>query len=444
MSYVPHTDADRRAMLSAIGVSSVEDLLRGIPEPLRLRRMLDLPPALAEPDLERHVDAISARVRTSPGLVSFLGAGCYDHFIPAAVDALANRAEFVTAYTPYQPEASPGILQAIFEYQTLVCLLTGMEVSNASLYDGATALAEAARLGLEATGRNRLLVSPLVHPDAREVLATALQPSGAGISLLSRKGSATVFEPASGEPLAAVLVQQPNFLGGVEDLAKASALARSLGALLVVSANPISLGLLRRPGDLGADVVVGEGQPLGIPPSYGGPGFGFFATRRAHVRRLPGRLVGETVDRRGDRAFVLTLQTREQHIRREKATSNICSNQALMALRGAVYLSLLGPSGLREVALECARKARFLADRISRLPGFSLPCEGPFFHEFAVRPPVPVERLLDRLLDEGFLGGVPLGRMFADLGDAFLVAVTERRTRADLERFLEALERCAR
>lgn len=444
MPYLPHTDADRQAMLAALGVERLEALADLIPEHLRLTRPLDLPAAMSELELTAHLTELAERNASLADRPHFLGMGSYDHFVPAVVDHVASRSEFLTAYTPYQPEVSQGALQAFFEYQTLVCQLTGMDVANASLYDGASGLAEAALMCRNITGRARLLVPDALHPHYVQVLRTYLAHTALAVETVPYTEAGTVdpaaLEAQLGDDVAGVVVASPNVLGIVEDVAAVADRAHQSGALAVAVVDPISLGLLRRPGDAGADIVVGEGQALGTPPSFGGPGLGLFAARDAFARKMPGRLVGQTADRHGRRAFVLTLQTREQHIRRERATSNICTNQGLIALRAAVYLAAVGREGLRQVATLCLQKAHYAAESIAGLPGFDLAFTGPFFKEFAVRCPIPPAEVNARLLDHGIMGGVDLGRFRPDWQGLMLLCVTERRTRADIDRLVRALE----
>ena len=451
MTYIPHSPQEREAMLAAVGVKSLEDLFKDVPPKHRFPK-LDLPPALTEMEAAAELGELSIgneNLRTD--LVSFLGAGAYNHYIPAAVDSVLQRGEFYTAYTPYQPEISQGTLQAIFEYQSLVASLTGMEASNASHYDGATATAEALSLAhAQFRGkRTKVLVSPALHPQYRAVLRTyaggldlhlAGDESGADAQAFAalEAGPGSLAE-AIDEDTALVVVQYPDFFGRIYDYTVLVEAAHARGALVCVAANPTALGLLKTPGEMGADVVVGEGQPLGIPLSYGGPYLGFFATRRQYVHKMAGRLVGETVDSRGQRAYVLTLTAREQHIRRERATSNICTNQGLLALASAVYLSLLGKSGLRQVAELCYHKAHYAAQRLSKLPGFGLPFGDPFFHEFALRCPRPVAELNDRLLEHGILGGYDLGQDYPSLQDHLLIAVTEMNTRDEIDALVAVL-----
>ncbi|MGE0533487.1 MAG: aminomethyl-transferring glycine dehydrogenase subunit GcvPA [Pirellulales bacterium] len=445
MPYLPNTPEDQQAMLSAIGAGSLDELFAQVPAELRLQRPLDLPPALTELELTQHLGELAARTASTADKVCFLGAGSYDHFIPAVVDAIASRGEFYTSYTPYQPEASQGNLQAFFEYQTLITQLTGLDVSNASLYDGASAAAEAMLMTLAATRRHgRLVVARSVHPEYRQVLDTYLEHLG--IELVTVGASDGALSPddlaaALNDQTAGVLVQQPNFFGCLEEMAELAEVTHRAGALFVAAVDPVSLGILKRPGDYGADIVVAEGQALGSPMSFGGPYLGIMACREEFVRRMPGRITGQTVDRQGRRCWVLTLQTREQHIRREKATSNICTNQGLFALRACVYLSVLGPHGLREVAELSLRKSHYAAERLAAIDGLSLEFSRPFFKEFAVRAPQGlVEPLLEHAYrDDGLLAGVPLGRWYPELADCFLVTVTEKRVRSEIDRLAASL-----
>jgi glycine dehydrogenase subunit 1 len=450
-TYVPHSDPDVRAMLAAVKAGSIEELFADIPEDVRRREPLALPAGLSELEVLAELRRLAAANTPASGLVSFLGAGIYDHYVPAVVDAIVSRSEFLTAYTPYQPERSQGVLQSIFEFQTAICELTGMDVSNASMYDAGTALAEASFLAGHHTRRGEILVSAGVHPEYREVLECETANHGPRPHVVElQAGGATdlaALRAATGPDTAAVVVQQPNFFGALEDVAAVAGIAHAAGALLVVVADPLSLGLFEAPGRLGADVVVGEAQSLGNAMSFGGPGLGFMAVTKPLLRRIPGRLVGETVDLEGKRGFVLTLQTREQHIRREKATSNICSNHALNALAALVYLSWLGREGLAELGLLCARKTVYLRQRLLALPGVSAFTEGPVFREFAVRLPVPAAVMVEALAPAGFLAGVPAGRFAArfggacgDLDDVLLIATTEKRTRAEIDAFVSAVE----
>jgi glycine dehydrogenase subunit 1 len=428
-------------MLAAVGAASVEELLADIPAEVRLRRPLDLPAGVAESEVFEELRALAARNQPASALVSFLGAGAYDHYVPAVVDAVTSRSEFMTAYTPYQPERSQGLLRAIFEYQTVICELTGLPVSNASLYDGATALTEATLLAGASTRRGGVVVSAGVHPEYRQVLATTSNAhgprpvevalSGRGYTPLESLAAAVDGDTA------AVVVQQPNFLGGLEEMAAAAQLAHDAGALFVAVVDPLSLGLLKPPGEYGADIAIGEAQSLGNYLSFGGPYLGFMAVAEPLLRRLPGRIAGETVDTEGKRGYVLTLQTREQHIRRERATSNICSNHALNALAALVYLSWLGKDGLPALALQLARSAAYLRERLLGVPGVEPYTRGPVFREFAVTLPVAAGDLVAALAQRGYLAGLDLGRFWPERGNTLLLAVSESRTRAEIDAFVE-------
>ncbi|RKO66641.1 aminomethyl-transferring glycine dehydrogenase subunit GcvPA [Desulfofundulus salinus] len=446
MRYIPNTPADRQKMLADIGVGSVEELFADIPEQVRLKRELDLPDALSEPELVRHMEKLAGKNGDTGRYTCFLGGGYYDHYIPAVVPALLARSEFYTAYTPYQAEISQGTLAAIYEFQTMICELTGMDVANASMYDGATALAEAAAVATGATGRHRVVVARTVHPEYRQVLNTYLEPRGVELVELPFAGGITVTDNLDqyiDRQTAAVLVQQPNFFGCLEDVHSLEQAARGAGALFIVSADPISLGLLKPPGEYGADIVVGEGQSLGLPLSFGGPGFGYFAAREKFLRRIPGRVVGATTDVHGRRGFVLTLQAREQHIRREKATSNICSNQALCALAATIYLSAMGPAGLRRVAGLCAQKAAYAKKRLAGVKGITVAFTAPSFKEFVLKSEYPVTGVQEVLLRRGLVAGPDLGCFYPELSNHLLVAVTEKRTKEEIDRLAEALEEVA-
>jgi glycine dehydrogenase subunit 1 len=436
--FVPHTDAEFDAMLAFLGLSSPDELFAAVPEALRLAGGLDLPPGLPEADVAVAMARL-AKANTAAELVCFAGGGIYDHEVPAAVRSLTFRSEFVTAYTPYQPEVSQGVLQMLFEYQTMVARLAGLEVANASLYDGASALVEGVNLAVAASGRPTVWLSGGVNPGWRDVLGTFAAGTGHELVDVPLAGGTTAW-PEAGSP-GAVVVQQPNYLGCLEDLAEARRVADRTGALLVVAFDPVAAALLRSPGELGADVVVGEGQPFGTPMSFGGPLLGLFACRLSHVRRLPGRLVGETLDVEGRRAYVTTLRTREQDIRREKASSNVCTNQTLIAVACAIQLSWLGTGGLRELALRCARGTRYAREALLAIDGLEPLVPAPVLREFAVRTPVPAATVVERMADEGFLAGVALPD---ESGHGLLVAVTERRTRAEIDDYAAALEKVVR
>ncbi len=444
MSYVLNTPDDQRAMLEKIGAKSIEELFARIPENLRLQRSLAVPPALTEIELTRHVQELAARNQSAADAVCFLGGGSYDHFIPAVVDAIAGRSEFYTAYTPYQAEASQGSLQAFFEYQTLICQLTGLDVANASLYDGGSAVAEAVLMALTVhPKRHKVLIAESVHPEYRLSLATYAANLDIHVETLPTPHgflNPDDLKKACDDKTLCVVVQHPNFFGSLEEAEALSAAAHASGALFVVSFDPISLGLLKRPGQYGADIAVAEGQCLGNPMTYGGPYLGILACREEYVRKMPGRLVGQTVDRNGKRCWVLTLQTREQHIRREKATSNICTNQGLMALKATVYLAALGPQGLKETAELCTRKAHYAAEQLTKIDGVRLKFERPFFKEFTLQVEKDVPGLLSDLLKEGYHAGLHLGRWYSSLGQCISVAVTEKRTRAEIDGLKHAWE----
>ena len=439
MSYIPNTDADRAEMLSAVGVSSLDDLFTPIPKHLQFNKDLQIPPRMDQLTLAKHLNRLASKNVHAEAYPCFLGAGIYDHYMPPTVAAITGRSEFYTSYTPYQPEVSQGMLQSIFEFQTLLCQLLGMDVANASMYDGATALAEAAIMAGELTGRKRVTVLSSVHPTYRQVLETYLRHMGLSIDLVpdtNGLGDLTV----TGDT-AAVIVQHPNFFGSLEDMKLLSEAAHAGGALLVVCVDPISLGLLAPPGEYDADIVVGEGQPLGCPMGYGGPLLGFFACKNKFMRRLPGRIVGQTTDGDGKRAFVMTLRTREQDIRRERATSNICTNEALYALAASVYLATMGKQGLTQTAQLCLQKSHYAAAEIAKRPGYALAFpDQPFFKEFVVKTPGDPAAINEKLLAQGMIGGLPLGDLYPELGDAMLICVTEQRTKEEIDALVSALE----
>jgi len=440
--FVPHTVEDREAMLQAIGVKRMEDLFQDVPAQYRFPQ-LDLPPALTEMEALQELREIASVNETTQDLVCFLGAGAYNHYVPAAVDSILRRGEFYTAYTPYQPEVSQGTLQAIFDYQSLITALTGMDVSNASHYDGATAVAEAVSMAYAnfRGKRTKVVLSPALHPQYRQVvhtynIGTPIQLVGEDIDL---KAGPEALLPYIDNNTALVIVQYPDFFGRIYDYTKLAEAAHGAGALLSIAVNPLALAIFTPPGQFGADIVTGEGQPLGIPLSSGGPYLGIFATKQEYVRKMAGRLVGETVDNRGQRAYVLTLTAREQHIRREKATSNICTNQGLMALASTVYMSLLGKEGLREVAELNYHKAHYAAQQIAALPGYSLWSDAPFFNEFAVRCPKQVSEINAHLLDHDILGGYDLGQDYQGMENVMLVAVTEMNSREEIDLLVDVL-----
>ena len=447
MRYLPHTQSEIDSMLAAIGSPSIDALFDDVPPAYRLNRPLAIEPALDEASLMGHLEAL-ANKNESVRALSFLGAGLYHHHIPPAVDQLLLRSEFYTAYTPYQPEVAQGTLQAIFEFQTMVAELLGMEVANASMYDGASAAAEAVTMARRVTGKDRVVLSAGLHPEYRETIYTYLRNIDHGtpdldLVRLNDDGRTDLAELEAhvNDQTAAVLVGYPNFLGAVEDLAAIRAICTKHGALMVTAtAEPYAMSLLAPPGKFGADIAVGEGQALALPPQLGGPGVGLFATRKEHVNKMPGRLVGETVDHDGARGFVLTLSTREQHIRREKATSNICTNHGLVALAFTIRTSMLGRKGFDEAGRACLSKAEYLKGRIAATGKYTLPASAPTFNEFVVRRNEgKAAPLLAALGAKGILGGVPLGKFYAERDRDFLVAVTERHSKADLDRFVDAL-----
>jgi len=448
--FLPNADHDRERMLAAVGIKRVDELFQDVPEQFRFPS-LDLPPAQTEMQVSANLNELAMTNITSRDTLCFLGAGAYNHYVPAVVDAIIQRGEFLTAYTPYQPEVSQGTLQAIFEYQSLITALTGMDVSNASHYDGATAAAEAVVMAYHnfRGKRTQVVVAQSVNPMYRKVIRTYTQ----GFTDFTITGDAHTADDPLAEPdtllplidqnTALVMVQYPDYFGRIYDYTQIGAAAHAAGALFCVAVNPTALGLLRPPSEFGADIVVGEGQPLGIPLSYGGPYLGIFATRKEYVRKLAGRLVGETVDADGKRAYVLTLTAREQHIRREKATSNICTNQGLIALASTVYMSLLGKQGMRQVAELCYQKAHYAADRIAQIPGYSICSGAPFFHEFIVCCQKPVQQINDYLLEYNILGGYDLGQDYPGLENHMLLAVTEVITKDEIDALCDALEEAA-
>ncbi len=448
MTYLYNTPDDQASMLKSIGVESIEELFSTIPDDLRLKRDLELPPQMGELELTQHLSALAAKNASPATHACFLGGGSYDHFVPAAVDALASRGEFYTSYTPYQPEVSQGNLQAMFEYQTLICDLTGMDLSNASLYDGGSALAEAVIMALNTGKRGeKVVVLGSVHPEYRQILQTYFSHLGIEIvEIACPEGVADLakVEETINVDTNCVVIQSPNFFGGVEDVAAIAEIAHKNDAVVIQSFDPISLGLLKRPGDLGADIAVAEGHSLGSPMQYGGPYLGIMACSDKFVRRLPGRIVGQTEDRRGKRCWVLTLQTREQHIRREKATSNICTNQGLFALRASIYLALVGPGGLKQAATLCTLKAHYAQSKLTEVERLEPVFGGnPFFKEFVLRDTQGnVEGLLAEAREAGFLGGIPLGQFFPEMDDCFLVCVTEKRTKNEIDALARTFSLC--
>jgi glycine dehydrogenase subunit 1 len=440
--YTSATDADRRAMLERIGVGSIDELFADIPAGVRLDRALDLPAGKPEQEVYAYLRDLAARNVSAEDEISFLGAGMYDHYVPALIDSILQRSEFLTPYTPYQPEISQGGLQVMFEYQTAISELTGLPVSNASVYEGPSAVAAAGWLARLHTKRGRFLVSRAVHPHSREALETTSEGWGTTIEELPLADGVTdpdALREAMGEDVAAVILAQPNFLGAVEDLEALAPVARATGALLIVQADPLTLGVLRPPGDFEVDVAVGEGQTLGNRLDYGGPSFGFFAAQQAYLRKLPGRIAGETTDVDGRRGFVLTLQTREQHIRREKATHNICTAQALNALAGVIYLSWLGREGIVELGELLLARTAYARERLSELDGVELLHDQPVVREFAVRLDADVHDVIERCAAAGVNPGYAIGADYDEFADGLLVAITEQRSREDIDRLAEVL-----
>ena len=446
MTYIPNTPEDQHIMLEALGLPDLESLLTPVPEDVRLHRPLNLPTALPEPDLKRVLGTMAARNKTLDTTVSFLGAGTYDHALPSVVPHLQRRSEFVTSYTPYQPEVSQGMLQAIYEFQTMVCQITGLDVANASLYDGATAMIEAVLLALGPGGRGEVVISQGVDPQYRRVLHTYAHARGFTIVEVPTVNGVTSLEAlneAVKTTTAAVVIQQPNFFGCVEDVRSIEPIAHKGKAVFVSTiTEPASLSLLATPGEYGADIAVGEMMSFGNTMSYGGPALGFMAARNKYMRLLPGRLVGQTIEEgNGKRTgYVLTLQTREQHIRRERATSNICTNQSLLAVGATIYLAALGKQGFRELGELCVQKAHYAQRRITAIPGFKAAFGGPFFDEFVIESPVRIGQLQRRFEQAGIIGGYPLAQDYPDLPNAMLFCVTETRTKADIDLLVDVLK----
>ncbi|HVT75548.1 MAG TPA: aminomethyl-transferring glycine dehydrogenase subunit GcvPA [Acidimicrobiales bacterium] len=437
--YVPHTDREIASMLDFVGLSSLDELFDCVPEALRLAGGLDLPAGLSEFDTAAEMERL-AGLNTGADLVCFAGGGAYDHDIPAAVRRLAGRTEFVTAYTPYQPEVAQGVLQALFEYQTMVARLSGLEIANASLYDGATALVEAVNLAVAASGRQQVEMSDGVHRLWQDVVRTFAAGTGHDIVRVPLRGGVTDWSNV--REAGAVVVQYPNRLGVLDDVAAAAEVARNTGAMLVMVFDPVAAAVLKSPGEWGADIAVGEGQPFGTPMSFGGPYLGLFAAKLEHVRRIPGRLVGETADPEGRRAFTTTLRTREQDIRREKASSNVCTNQTLIAVTAMIQMGWLGKQGLVDVATQCARGTRYAREALLAIDGVTPLVDAPVLREFAVATPVPPAVLVERLTDEGFLAGTPTDDGAGN--DGLLIAVTEKRTKAEIDAFVAAFEKAVR
>jgi glycine dehydrogenase subunit 1 len=443
MRYIPNSAEGQQKMLRQIGLDSIEDLLKGIPQNIRLKSPLKIPAALSEAGLLAKFK--SYEQKNTNRVLSFLGAGVNDHYIPTVIDSLISRGEFLTSYTPYQAEISQGTLQAIFEFQTFICQLTGMEVSNASMYDGSTALAEAVLMAARLSQRTRFLMASSVHPEYRAVVETYMRHQNLHLDLVKfhEDGTADRDELARqmSPDVAAIVVQSPNFLGNIEPLVKLADLAHQQGSLLVVvAAEALSMGILRSPGSAGADIVCGEAQSLGIPASFGGPHAGFLATREKFVRNLPGRLIGQTVDAEGKRGFVLTLSTREQHIRREKATSNICTNQSLFALMATIYCSLLGKKGIREVAVQNVAKTQYALSELSKIPGLKVRFQGPRFNELVIQLAASYEQLSGKFYSAKIVPGLPLARYYPELKDCLLLSFTETKSKEDIDRLTTVLK----
>lgn len=437
MNFVPHTAEERKEMLAKIGIASTEELFKDIPSQIRLTKELDLPSGMDEFSVRKEVTALSQENAHSDEYINFLGAGTYDHFRPALINHLLLRSEFYTAYTPYQPEISQGTLQAIFEFQTAICELTGMDVANASMYDGATAMAEAVVMATTQTRKNKVLISSTVHPEYREVVKTYAWGRSIEIIEIPYKDGKTdleKYEDFLSQDVAAVVIQSPNFFGAIENLKGIIEQAKSKKIMTIFSVDPISLALLEAPGKLGADIVVGEGQALGIPMNFGGPHLGFMATKDKYVRRMPGRIVGLAKDKRGQEGFILTLQAREQHIRRDKASSNICSNQALCALAATIYLSTMGKEGLKEIALQSVLKANYAKKILSTLPATEIAFpHSQTFKEFVIKCGEPVKKINQRLKDAGIIGGLDLGKFYPELENHMLICVTETKSKEEIE-----------
>ncbi len=442
--YIPHTPEDEKKMLDVIGLSSMDELFSDIPKNVALNRELDLPPAKSELEVMSYLNELANKNCSINENVCFLGAGAYDHYIPSIIDHIISRSEFYTSYTPYQPEISQGTLQYLFEYQTLISELTGLPIANASLYDGGSAIAEASLMACDVARKNKVVISKTVNPQARRVLETYTHMQGIELVEVDMKDGITDMEALKNvmdDGVGAVVVQSPNFFGIVEDLkATADLVHESKKAALIASVDPISLGILKRPGDLGVDIVVGEGQGLGIPLSFGGPYLGFFATTEKFIRKIPGRIVGETTDMDGKRSFVLTLTAREQHIRRDKATSNICSNQGLNTLAATIYMVTLGKEGLREVAMQSTKKAHYALEKLIESGKYKKLFDKPFFKEFAVSSDIDADKIIAELKNEDIIGGYHLGIDYPEFKDSILYAVTEKRTKEEIDKLSSVLE----
>src|SRR6266702_3756040 len=446
MSYIPNTPEDQQEMLQRIDFSSFEELLSPVPEEVRLRRPLELPPALPEPDLKRLLNRMASKNRNLDTAISFLGAGTYDHAIPSVVPHLQRRSEFVTSYTPYQPEVSQGMLQAIYEFQTMICQITGLDIANASLYDGATAVVEAVLLAIGPGGRGEVVVSTGVDPQYRRVLHTYAHGRGFQVKEVPTRNGVTSIEDlneAVSHTTSAVVIQQPNFFGCIEDMSVIEPIVHKGKAVFITNiTEPASLGVLAAPGDYNADIAVGEIMSFGNPMSYGGPALGFMASKQKYMRLLPGRLVGQTIEEGGEKqtGYVLTLQTREQHIRRERATSNICTNQSLLAVGATIFLAVLGKQGFRELGELCLQKAHYAFRQITAIPGFKATFSGPFFDEFVINAPVSTQKLQQHFEQTGIIGGYALSNSYPDMPNDMLFCVTETRTREDIDYLVHVLK----
>lgn len=439
MPYIQNSDKDRAEMLKAVGVKNMEELFAPIPSSIRFKGTLDIPSGLSETEMIQDLNQLGAENKPVHNRPSFLGGGMYKHHIPVVIDHLQGRSEFVTAYTPYQPEASQGTLTAFYEFQTMIAQLTGLDVANASMYDGISAVAEAVLMSVAHTGRKKIVYSRGLHPFAVRACKTYSKQLALEFVEAPLKNGTTDWGKLVDDKTACVVAQNPNFLGAIENLAAISDLAHKNGAMAVASCNPTSLALLEAPGEAGIDIAVGDGQPLGVAQQFGGPSFGFFAAKQEFLRKMPGRIVGETVDRNGKRGFTLTFQTREQHIRREKATSNICTNNALFALRGAMYMAAAGPEGLREVATHCLQKAHYAFDQIAKLPGYQPVHGSHFFHEFAFTCPAGTQKTIDALVAANIAGGLPLDKYLPEYKNAILFAVTESNSKTEIDQLVKVL-----
>lgn len=441
--YIPNTAEDKREMLAEINIKSIEDLFSDIPESLRFNEDLNIPKIMSELELKKHMSSLAAKNKTTEDFSSFLGAGAYQHFIPSTVNSIVSRSEFYSAYTPYQPEISQGELQGIFEFQSLIAELTGMEAANSSMYDGASSLAEAAAMAAVVTKRKKIIIASTVHPEIREVLLTNAHGRQLEIIQVNFNNGVTDVEEIKetiDEETAAVIVQYPNFFGLIEEMETIEKIAHENKALFIVSANPMALPILKSPGEYKADIVVGDNQPMGVPISFGGPHVGFFATNSKLIRKMPGRIVGQTHDKDGNRGYVLTLQTREQHIRREKATSNICSNQALVALASAVYMNTMGKKGIYEVAKQNLEKAHYAYNLLKAIDGVEIFSVNPFFNEFTILLPKSVSEINQQLLEDNIIGGYDLSKAYPQIKNGMLIAITEVKTKEEIDKFANRLE----